>query len=462
MAGVALACLCPAAHALIEVADGNQPVGNRGWPTGSEFVADLPSRLGYWVGPPFGGGEYHFSYRCANTAEFNEALKLFAAIRAPALDLVVHDGPGPHFGFGRREEKEKRPRAQWTFTVWRPESWHRLHNGPRGFILDGQVGPRRAVPPPRIDVYVGGGSPIEWKAVVVADNVRVDDRRKGAPERPSEGELHGQLYDMATGQIIPGAEVAVLRPKERRRWERVAQAEADAMGRVALRGLPAGRYRIEVRAQGFASRVHGYYDNAGKTRHEFVAELCREQSLSGTITDGTGNPLPDVKVSALRPLGVDGVSYPCPDLASATTDAEGRFEVRALPKGYAQLRCGATSLHQVTSRFELHDVPAKNLRILMARCGTIRVMVIAEKKKLEAGKVNVTIAAEGGQRVGSWGGSARVGKDGRHEFKNVHPGKYLVSTRPDIAWGKADPDAAVVTLEEGGTVEVVIDDLAPR
>jgi hypothetical protein len=426
------------------------------------LVADLPSRLGYWVGPPFGGGEYHFSYRCANTDEFNEALTLFAAIRAPALDLVVHDGPGPHFGFGRRDEEEKRPRAQWAFTVWRPENWHRLYNGPRGFARDGQVGPRRPVSPPRIDVYVGGGSPIEWEAVVVPDNVRVDDRRKGAPARPAEGELHGEIYDMATGQIIPGAEVAVLRSDERGRSERVAEAKADAMGRVALVGLPAGCYRIEVCAPGFASRVHGYYDNTGKTRHEFVAELCRAQSLSGTVTDGAGNPLQDAEVSAVSPLGIDGVSYPSPDLASATTDAEGRFEVRALPKGYAQLRCGAPSLHQVTSRFELHDVPAKSLRILMARCGTIRVTVIADKKKLEAGRVHVRIAAEGGWRVGSWGGSARLGKDGRHEFKNVPPGEYFVSTGSGIARGEADADAVPVILEEGGTVEVVVDDLAPR
>ena len=50
-----------AAYALIEVGYGNKPTGNMGWPTGAEEVADLPSRLGYKVGPPFGGGEYYFS-----------------------------------------------------------------------------------------------------------------------------------------------------------------------------------------------------------------------------------------------------------------------------------------------------------------------------------------------------------------------------------------------------------------
>ncbi|NQT86895.1 carboxypeptidase regulatory-like domain-containing protein [bacterium] len=460
-ASVMLACLCPTAHALRELAVGNRPVGNAGWPTGCELVADLPSRLGYsyWWG---GGGRYDFSYRCANAAEFNEALELFAAIRTPALELAVHDGPGPQFGFGRRGEKEERPRVQWTFTVCQPEKWHRILNSPRRLGPGGRLGARRPVPPPRIDVYVGGGSPIQWKAVVVPDNVRVDDRRKAAPAGPAEGELHGEVYDMATGQIIPGAEVAVLQSTGRGGWERVAQAKADALGRVALLRIPAGRYRIEVRAAAFASRMHGYYDNAGRTRHEFVAELCPARSLSGTVTDGAGNPVRDVKVSAVSPLGIDGVSYPSPDLAPAITDADGRFEVRSLPRGYAQVRCRARSLHQVTSRFELHDVPAKDVRILMARCGTVRVTVLADKKKLEAGRVHVTIAAAGGQRIGAWGGSARVGPDGSCAFKNVPPGDYLVSTRSGIDPGKDDPDAAPVTVEEGGTIEVVIADQLPR
>jgi hypothetical protein len=47
-------------------------------------VANLKSRVGWWEGPPFGGGEWHFLYR-GDQAAFEATLAAFAAIRAPVL-----------------------------------------------------------------------------------------------------------------------------------------------------------------------------------------------------------------------------------------------------------------------------------------------------------------------------------------------------------------------------------------
>src|SRR5208283_1792596 len=76
--------------ALIRSGPGNAPVQDAGWPEGAVAVANLKSRLGWFEGPPFGGGEWHFFYK-GDTAAFKEALEAFAAIRAPALDLVIQD-----------------------------------------------------------------------------------------------------------------------------------------------------------------------------------------------------------------------------------------------------------------------------------------------------------------------------------------------------------------------------------
>src|SRR5262249_34315188 len=78
-------------HALILTGTGNKPLPDRNWSPGATSVANLPSRFGWWEGPPFGGGEWHFEFM-GDTSAFQEALDAFAKINAPALDLFVHDG----------------------------------------------------------------------------------------------------------------------------------------------------------------------------------------------------------------------------------------------------------------------------------------------------------------------------------------------------------------------------------
>jgi len=96
-----LSFLPTAASALISVHEGNDPVQNLGWPDGAEAVANLPERLGFEEGPPFGGGEYLFRYRCRDTAQFNEALQRFGAIRTPRIGREMFTslgGPNPRIG----------------------------------------------------------------------------------------------------------------------------------------------------------------------------------------------------------------------------------------------------------------------------------------------------------------------------------------------------------------------------
>ena len=59
------------APALIMVGKGNAPVADSGWPAGALDVANLKTRVGWWEGPPFGGGEWTFLYR-GDTAALEE------------------------------------------------------------------------------------------------------------------------------------------------------------------------------------------------------------------------------------------------------------------------------------------------------------------------------------------------------------------------------------------------------
>src|SRR3954462_1143600 len=117
--------------AMIQVGKGNKPVRDDNWPANAVDVANLKTRVGWWEGPPFGGGQYEFLYR-GTTADFNAALQAFAKVRAPLLELVVLDGPQESFwlkidrGPGEKDKPKVDPRIDWTFDVWVPANWHRL------------------------------------------------------------------------------------------------------------------------------------------------------------------------------------------------------------------------------------------------------------------------------------------------------------------------------------------------
>jgi hypothetical protein len=163
--------------ASIMFSPGNHPVTDFGWASGSLALANLETRVGYWEGPPFGGGEYHFLYRGDNTA-FDAALKKFAAIHAPSLELVVHNGPGSDQFLAMTNAADPNPdgRVDWSFTVWVPANWKNLYNNPKVTFNTNDPNYGKPLPPPRLDVFVGADG-LNWSKVILPDNVHVDDRR---------------------------------------------------------------------------------------------------------------------------------------------------------------------------------------------------------------------------------------------------------------------------------------------
>ncbi|HEX9046455.1 MAG TPA: hypothetical protein VF988_05460 [Verrucomicrobiae bacterium] len=183
-----LALLVPfTSSALIVSGVGHDPVPDPGWPQGSLVVANLPSRVGWWEGPPFGGGEWHFNYR-GDTEALNQALTNFAAIVAPALDLVIHDGPMTNQFGGQGGDA----RIDWSFTVWVPEAWHYHYNDPHSVSNAVDPNLRKPAPAPRLDVYVGNGL-IDWSKVKVPANVHLRDERASAVDTKSSRSTRDRL-----------------------------------------------------------------------------------------------------------------------------------------------------------------------------------------------------------------------------------------------------------------------------
>ena len=476
------------AHALILVSNGNQPIQNRGWPVGSVAVANHPSRLGYREGPPFGGGEYYFAYNCKDTSDFNTALQKFGLIRVPrrmsqsliSLDgqrtcimdnkpllLVLHDWTKKE-SWSNRQSKEPvkdKTRIDWTFTIWAPENFHNLFSSPKGGIDSNHPNFRQPVPPPRIDVYLGDESPINWEEVKIPAPVKVIDMRAEATPTSVEagGVVRGGVFDMATHQIIVGADVILTQRTKSCQWKEAYRTKTNKDGFFEIQSITKGYYKLHACAEGYTDRNLGVYHNrTGHAFFELDALLIKMAFLKGFVLDIEGNPISGVKVNAWNTLGIDGLGYECSVEPRVTTDENGRFELDTLPEGFTQLRCRASSLHQETASLNLYRVSAKPWRkpdpvkIIMTDTGMIRGKVIGKDGNPPQRDFIAEIEPKGGYKVGTWGGSMNCKKDGSFEFREVPPGDYVVIAKPNPMREGEASEPKPITITVGRTVELEI------
>jgi hypothetical protein len=171
-------CLLIAMQAKALILSGTgSPTYTNGWPEGAAAVSNLKSCVGWWEGPPFGGGEWHMQFR-GDTEAFMQVLTNFAAIRAPTLDLVIHDGP-KHDQFlelDKQSQPDTDSRVDWEFVVWNPENWNNLYNNTNATFLKDNPNFGKPVPAPRMELYIGSGQ-VDLEKVKVPATVRVRDER---------------------------------------------------------------------------------------------------------------------------------------------------------------------------------------------------------------------------------------------------------------------------------------------
>lgn len=477
VAAVYLMAAIPSGHCLITGGEGNDPMEHDpGFPTGALEVANLKSRLGFYQGPPFGGGEYHFSYQCNSAKEFNDALALFSKIQVPntisyfssfvgdiriqsknePLLLVIHDAPKISNGldFGGK-------RVDWAFTVWAAESFHRVLSGGDSFMAD-HPGYRQPVPPPRIDAYVGGDSPIVWDEVKVPQNIQtIDWRRAARPDEEASFTIRGRVFDMTSQKLIPGAMVSIVKHDQKEEPSPAEQTKTDEQGRYSIRTSQDGYFYLVVNAEGYVPRrVFGFTGKDYKA--EWDVTLLKGTSLNGTVTDTEGKPLPGIKVKAWEMIGIDGLGYESATETVAVTDAEGRFEFANLPHGTVRLDCLVEGMHQKNSileRFKVTPYPfekQENITLVLEGTGTVKGRITDENGNPPGRESIVEINPEQGPVVGSWGGSKTLNPDGTYEFTNVPPGTYILKAMPNPRSDNEESKPHTVTVKAGETTEVNI------
>lgn len=427
LCGFLVLCSCLAllpgqALALIEIG-GKEPIHDYGFPDGTLALADLPTRFAYWVGPPFGGGNYHFEYTAQNTDQFNRALETFSIVVAPRHELVVYDAaPKPNFG----EEQ----RVDWEFEVWVTESFNKLFGDPKKNVFEADSEfYNKPLPAPILTLYLGPDNPVVWGKVKIPKNVTVNDKRVAAsPYKSSKGGVvRVGVRNMATSAPLAGATLDLTAyTTTTREWKTEYTGQSDRRGTVLIRDIAAGSYQLNLRAPGCAPRAIGYYRNYGKTFETYDASLAPAASLSGTVREGD-KPVEGVDVGPMAVLGRDGAGYQIPE-TRALTDAQGRFTLQGLPAGQVMLGASKTGYHFFSQ--ELHPVPGPDVQIAIERAGVIRGKVTGLEKA--AGKpVLVELEQPGGSQVGKWGGSTTCKPDGSFEFNNVPADRYVIFAHPN-------------------------------
>src|ERR671914_390145 len=121
----------------------------------------------------------------------------------------------------------------------------------------------------------------------------------------------------ATGAVIEGASVTIG----------TVTATTGADGRFELQDLPVGSATITTSAPGFAPRSESVSLVAGINAHDVVLTPTPTATVSGVVTAATGAVIEGASVT----IGT----------VTATTGADGRFELQDLPVGSATITTSA-------------------------------------------------------------------------------------------------------------------------
>jgi hypothetical protein len=128
-----------------------------------------------------------------------------------------------------------------------------------------------------------------------------------------------------------------------------------------------------------------------------------------------------------------------------------------LPAGSCRLVAWLKDYHQV-GPLKRTDVPSGDIAIKMTQTGNVHGKVTQAGGAPTDGPYLAEIKPEGGEKIGSWGGSTTVKADGTFEFDGVPPGRYVVTARQNpgpVVKGK-DPNAKTVDVTPGKTLDVEI------
>lgn len=458
LSAILLFALAGPALALIEGGEGNDPIRDPGWPVGAAGIFNFSGRVAYWVGPPLGGGQWHAECR-GDAKDLNAILQAFAAIDSKNKKVIVHDGTGNSTWLNINRDPAKRAAAKidWVFMVWQKESFERLRKLPadlhRITEADAKLGP-----PTTLDIYTGGG--VKWSDVVLPKGLTVIDKRLEAHGyRLADGVvLEGRLVDVETKKPVVGkVRLEKVEPQKQGGYEYslMHEAESDAKGRWVIKNAPTGWMRIVAVAKGYVSRVVGYEQFEDEPRWaSYDCGLLCPAPVAGQVTDDSGKPLADVEVRFGNVLAQGFGRYESLEGDRVTTDADGRFRAEHLPKGTATIWVHKPGYVRPGLGPNI-AMPAQDVKLEMVKSASLVVTVDFSAATRPDGYM-VHIAPEGGEKVGSWGGSGNIDAKDQIKFEHIPPGKYVLRGQPNPGSANQSTEQVTVDLKGGDEAKVAL------
>ncbi len=439
--------------ASIEGGEGNTPIVDPGWPMGAAEIFNHRGRVAWWAGPQFGGGEWHSE--CKGDAEaLNEVLKLFAKIEGPKKRLVVLDGIGYSFWLDPNGTKrgDRNTKIDWSFTIWEPERWTMQKGLPPGISA---LPNNQAEPISTITVH---SAALRWSEVQVPDGIEVIDNRL---------EAHG--FKLSDGRVIEGKvtggdgkplhatiRVEELIPKKTGGYvyELVTIIVTDVKGHWAIKNFGERWCRIIVECDCFASRIVGHVRYDRQPGWEFMAAVLYPQgSIQGRVVDDNGKPLADVSVAIRDLVTVEGDRYDAIEEVFQKTASDGSFHFKNVPHGKARLTGHRTDFF-FPGLGQPVTIPDTSVELRMSKAALIVVQVEFSRDRGNREFI-ANLTSEGGEKVGSWGGSAKVDDKNTVKFDGIPPGKYVLKVHPNPS-SEADRRHEQTVELKGGEKKTIV------